>query len=357
MLKPISSVQTLAEYHPPLADRRGLRLDFNESVAGCSPRVLDRLRRLSADDLARYPERAPVERAVAQWLGIDAGQVVLTNGVDEAIHLLCETFLDAQSEALIAVPTFSMYEIYAAATGARVRTVQATDDFQFPFERMLAAITPATRLIAIANPNNPTGAVAPRDELLALANAAPNAAVLVDEAYFDFYGETLVAETARVSNLFIARTFSKAYGMAGLRAGVLAGPATQIPFVKRVASPYNVNAVALACLPEAIADTNYVADYVAGVRRNRVRVESALEALGLRFWRSEANFVLVRIGAAREQFVRLLRERGILVRSRDRDPGCAGCVRITVGGDAETETLLGALRSVTGELRAAEAFA
>lgn len=357
MLKPTTTVQMLKEYHPPLSDRRGLRLDFNESVAGCSPRVLDRLRRLTAEDLARYPERAPVESAVAQWLGVDAGQVVLTNGVDEAIHLLCETFLDAQSEALVAVPTFSMYEIYAAATGARVQTVQADDDFRFPTERMLNAITPATRLIAVANPNNPTGAVAPRETLFALAQAAPNAAVLIDEAYFDFYGETLVSDTGRVPNLFIARTFSKAYGMAGLRAGVLAGPAALIPFVKRVASPYNVNAVALACLPEAIADRNFVADYVAGVRRNRTRVESELRALGLHYWKSEANFVLVRVGGAHERFVQLLREHGILVRSRDRDPGCTGCVRITIGGDTETDMLLEALRSVTAQLRAAEAFA
>lgn len=357
MLKPVAAVQTLTEYHPPLADRQGLRLDFNESVAGCSPRVLERLRRITPEDLARYPERGPVEAAVAEWLGLEAGQVVLTNGVDEAIHLLCETFFDAGAEALIAVPTFSMYEIYAAATGARVRTVQADDHFAFPVERMLAAINSKTRLIAIANPNNPTGAVAARESLLAIAKAAPDAAVLIDEAYVDFYGETLVLDIARVPNLFIARTFSKAYGLAGLRAGVLAGPAAQVPFVKRVASPYNVNAVALACLPEAIADADYIANYVAGVRRNRARLESQLKDLGLRYWKSEANFVLVRLGAGHERFVRLMRERGILVRSRHSDPGCAGCVRITVGGDAETDILLGALRAVTAELRAAEAFA
>ena len=357
MLKPVAAVQTLTEYHPPLADRTGLRLDFNESVAGCSPRVLDRLRALTAEDLARYPERAPAEAAVAAWLGLEADQVVLTNGVDEALHLLCETFLDAGSEALVAVPTFSMYEIYAAATGAPVRTVQADDDFRFPAERMLAAITSNTRLIAVANPNNPTGAVASRESLLAIAEAAPNAAVLIDEAYFDFHGETLAGDIARLPNLFIARTFSKAYGMAGLRVGVLAGPASQIPFVKRVASPYNVNGVALACLPAAIADTDYIANYVAAVRRNRARLESELKSLGLPFWPSAANFVLVRVGAAHQRFVSLLRERGILVRSRDRDPGCAGCVRITLGGDPETDTLLDALRSVTAELRAAEAFA
>src|SRR5512140_3382148 len=99
MLRPAAAVQTLAQYHPPLADRRGLRLDFNENIAGCSPRVLDRLRRLSPEDLARYPERAPVEAAIAAWLGLSAKELVLTNGVDEAIHLLCETFLEPGTEA------------------------------------------------------------------------------------------------------------------------------------------------------------------------------------------------------------------------------------------------------------------
>jgi histidinol-phosphate aminotransferase len=357
MLKPAAAVQSLAQYHPPLADRRGLRLDFNENTAGCSPRVLDRLRRLSPEDLARYPERAPVEAAVAGWLRLSPNELLLTNGVDEAIHLLCETFLEPGTEALMAVPTFSMYEIYAAATGARVRTVQADADFRFPLERIRQSITPSTRLIAVANPNNPTGTVVERESLLALAAAAPAAAVLVDEAYFDFYGATLVGEIARVPNLFIARTFSKAYGMAGLRAGVLAGPESQIAFVQRVASPYNVNAAALACLPEAIADTAYVADYVAAAQRNRARLEAELGALGLRYWKSAANFVLLHIGSSHDPFVRKMRQRGILVRDRDRDPGCAGCVRITVGSDAETEPLFDALRETVSELRAAEAFA
>lgn len=357
MLKPAAAVQSLAQYHPPLADRRGLRLDFNESTAGCSPRVLERLRRLTAEDLARYPERAPVEAAVAAWLGVSAQQMVLTNGVDEAIHLVCETFLEAATEALIAVPTFSMYEVYAAATGARVIAIESDHDFRFPVQRMLGAITKATRLIAVANPNNPTGTVATREDLLALAAAAPQAAVLVDEAYFEFYGQSLVQEIARVANLFISRTFSKAYGMAGLRAGVLAGPAEHIAYVRRVASPYNVNAAALACLPEAIADAGYIADYVAAVRRNRARLESELKKLGLQSWKCEANFVLLRIGAAHAQFVKLMRERGILVRNRDRDPGCAGCVRITVGRDEETDRLIESLRAVTSELRSAEAFA
>lgn len=353
MLKATQAVQSLKQYHPPLGQRDGMRLDFNENTVGCSPRVLARLRLLTAEDLAKYPEREPAERAVAEWLGLAPGQVLLTNGVDEAIHLVAETYLEPGAEALISVPTFSMYEIYAATTGARVITVPAERDFRFPTDALLKKITAATRLIAIANPNNPTGAVVDRADLLTVARQAPHAAVLIDEAYFDFYGESVIGDILNHPNVFVARTFSKAYGMAGLRVGVVAGAASHVSMLKRVASPYSVNGVALACLPEAIADADYVADYVADVKRNRASVQNELDALGLKYWKSAANFVLVRIGDARLTFLRAMRERGILVRDRNSDPGCAGCVRITIGNDEQTNHFIEALRELVPQLRAA----
>ena len=121
---------------------KGLRLDFNESTIGCSPRVLARLRSLDAETLARYPEREPVEREVADFLGLDAAQVLLTNGVDEAIHLLCSTYLEPGDEAIIVVPTFAMYAIFAQAEGARVVQVLAGENFTFPLEDVLSRISP-----------------------------------------------------------------------------------------------------------------------------------------------------------------------------------------------------------------------
>src|ERR1700687_4890166 len=151
MLRAREAVRNLPTYHPPLGGRTGLRLDFNENTGGCSPRVLERLRQIDLEDLARYPEREPVERAVGEFLGLAPDEILLTNGVDEAIHLLCETYLEPDDEALIVVPTFSMYKIYAAATGARVIEIPASADFRFPTEAVLERITPRTRLIAVAN--------------------------------------------------------------------------------------------------------------------------------------------------------------------------------------------------------------
>ena len=215
--------------------------------------MLERLRQLQPEQMACYPEREPVEREVASFLGLPPEQVLLTNGVDEAIHLVCETYLEPDDDALIVVPTFAMYQICAAATGAQVVSIPTEADFRFPTSKILAYTTaPKTRLIAIANPNNPTGAVASVEDLLLIARSAPQAAVLVDEAYFEFHGESLLEYVGQVQNLFVARTFSKAYGMASLRVGVLAGAAEQIQSLRRACSPYNVNGVALACLPAAL---------------------------------------------------------------------------------------------------------
>src|ERR1700680_2214885 len=172
MLEVRQAVYKLKQYQPPLGDRSGLRLDFNENTGGCSPRVMERLRELQPEELACYPERAPVEREVASFLGLQPDQVLLTNGVDEAIHLVCEAYLEPEDEAIIVIPTFAMYEICAAATGAQVMSIPADEDFRFPTSKLLTHTTsPKTRLIVIANPNNPTGAAGSADDLLLIARS------------------------------------------------------------------------------------------------------------------------------------------------------------------------------------------
>jgi histidinol-phosphate aminotransferase len=321
----------MMEYHPPLGCRDALRLDFNENTVACSPKVREVLGRISAGSLTRYPEREPVEAIVAAHLGLAPAQVALTNGVDEAIHVLFEAFLEDGDELLLPVPTYTMYEIYASATDARVVAVQAADDLLFPYERLLAAITPRTKIVAIANPNSPSGSAATRAQLLEIAVRAPRAVLLVDEAYFHFHGETVVDLVGTIPNLIVARTFSKAYGLAGLRLGLLAGPVELMRWVRRVLSPYSVNSLALACLPPALEDASYLDWYVAEVLAARTEFEAALDQAGVRRWPSCANFVLVEIGARHKEFTRLMSAAGVLVRDRSSDPGCDGRVRITIG--------------------------
>jgi histidinol-phosphate aminotransferase len=222
---------------------------------------------------------------------------------------------------------------------------------QFPYDRLLAAITPKTKIIAIANPNSPSGSVATRTQLLAIAQSAPHAVVLVDEAYFHFHGETVIDLVGVIPNLIVARTFSKAYGLAGLRVGLLAGPVELMRWVRRVLSPYSVNSIALACLTPALEDTTYIDWYVSEVVAARDEFESALDAVKLRRWPSRANFVLVDIGPRHAEFVDLMRAAGVLVRDRSSDPGCDGRVRITIGTHEQMQQAIVALNQAVDSLQ------
>jgi histidinol-phosphate aminotransferase len=357
MLKAREAVRNLKEYHPPLGNRQGLRLDFNENTVGCSPKVLEKLRQLDYENLARYPEREPGEVVVAKHLDLDPCEVLLTNGTDEAIHIVCETYLEPQDEVLIVVPTFAMFEIYAATTGATVISIPAGKDFQFPVDEVVKRVTERTRLIAVANPNNPTGTFVPLADLLKIAQAAPEAALLADEAYYHFCGETLIGKSREQENLFVSRTFSKAYGMAGLRIGVLTGHREQMALLRRNSSPYNLNIAALACLPEALADQSYLDDYVGDVKRGRTVLEKELKSRGIPYWPSQANFVLFYLGETNTAFINAMRGHGILVRDRSKDPGCAGCVRITLGSGEHNQRLMETLNEVLANLPKTEKVA
>jgi histidinol-phosphate aminotransferase len=349
---PRARVQAMKEYHPPLGSRDSLRLDFNENTRACSPRVCEVLASISTGELTRYPEREPIEAIVAAHLNLVPEQVVLTNGVDEAIHVLFETFLEIGDELLLPVPTYTMYEVYASATDAKIVTVQSAADLQFPFDRLLASVTAQTKVIAIANPNSPSGSNATRAQLLELARVAPHAILLIDEAYFHFHGETVVDLIGKVPNLIVARTFSKAYGLAGLRLGLLAGPVDLMRWIRRVLSPYSVNSLALACLPPALEDSAYLEWYVGDVLAARAEFEAFLDAEGIRRWPSHANFVLVEIGPHHAEFVHRMRTAGVLVRDRSSDPGCDGCVRITIGTRQQMQHAEAALQETIAALRA-----
>ncbi len=351
MLKPRASIARLSPYHSPIVSRAGLSLDLNESMAGCSPRVLARLRSLGAADLSLYPQREIGERLIADFLGLAPEQVLLTNGADEALSVLFTNYLGPGDELLFADPTFVMFPMLGEALGAQVVRLRSGEDLTLPVADFLARISPRTRVIVIANPNNPTGLVAPRADLLKIAEAAPDAAVLIDEAYFDFCDETLIQDMASHPNLFVARTFSKVYGLAGLRLGVLTGAADQIGYMRRFCVPFNVNSVALACLEEALADQAFVRDHVAQVKQSRERLAQLFSELGLRFWPSQTNFVLVRVGAPAQRFVESMQRRGILVRDSSANPGCERCVRITVATPSQMDGVVLAIREAIAETR------
>lgn len=350
MLKARGCVREMRKYHSPLSDPGiDLRLDMNENTTGCSPRVLAKLHRIDAQALALYPRREPGEQLVAGFLGIEPAQLLLTNGADEGIDLLCRAYLDAGSEIIVVTPAFAMYEVFAQTEDAKVVRVPTGPEFSFPEQRVVQAVTARTRIVVICNPNNPTGLAVERSSIMKVIEAAPDAAVLLDEAYFDFYGQTMMDQIGKLPNLFIARTFSKAYGLAGLRLGVMTGDQEQVSALRRMASPFNVNAFAMECLAEALADREFVQSYVSEVRAGREWLRKELGALGFTCWPSQANFVLCRFGETKKAILEGLRARGIALRDR---PDCEGCVRITIGKPQEMERLITELKQLLAKLPA-----
>jgi histidinol-phosphate aminotransferase len=346
LLSPRRAVQAMAPYSPPTAGRAGkLRLDFNENTAGCSPRVLRALKRVSREALAVYPEYGEARRKLAGFFGVAAEELLFTNGTDEAIQVLVNTYVDDGDRVVVLAPSYAMYRFYAEVAGAALAEVcYRPDDLAFPLEELLDAITPATRAVLIANPNNPTGTAVELAGVRRILDKAENAAVLVDEAYFEFCGVTALGLLGEYPNLFVSRTFSKVYGMAGLRLGCLFSQRDNIAWLHKAQSPYSVNALAVACAAEAVDDCAYIEKYVAEALESRRLLCRALDRLRIAYYPSQANFVLVRFGDRSIEVRDRLRERGVLV--RDRSYEIPGCVRVTVGKKAHLRKFLAALREV-----------
>jgi len=217
----------MAPYSPPTAGREGkLRLDFNENTVGCSPRVIEFLRdRLSAGGLAVYPEYGEAKRALAGFFQVPQEQLLLTNGTDEAIQVFINTYVNAGDEVVLLRPAYAMYRFYASVAGAAIREVgYRLPLMDFPLDELLDAITPATRAVVIANPNNPTGTAVPLHGIERILKRARRAVVLIDEAYYEFCGITALPLIEPAPNLFVSRTFSKVFGMAAMRLAVSQSP-------------------------------------------------------------------------------------------------------------------------------------
>ncbi|HWA84055.1 MAG TPA: histidinol dehydrogenase [Fimbriimonadaceae bacterium] len=330
--KPRQSVQGMRPYSPPTGGRHeSLRLDFNENTVGCSPRVAEFLRKtVTGDVLATYPDYEEARRDLAAFFGVENGQMLLTNGTDEAIQVLVNTFVEPGDEVLILTPSYAMYRFYAEVAGAEIVEIPyRAGDLAFELQPVLNAITQKTKAILLSNPNNPTGTAIPESDLEVVLQAAPAACVLVDEAYFEFYGQAMLARIAEFDNLFVSRTFSKAYGMAAMRMGCLFSCERNAAAMRKAQSPYSVNMLAALAAREAIQDQEFTKAYVASALEGRSQMEAVFEEKGIRHWPSEANFILFDAGTWADECLAKCREQGILI--RDRRHEIPGALRVTAG--------------------------
>lgn len=345
----------MSEYSRPEARAGSLRLHLNENTGGCSPLVLEALAALGAGDVAFYPEYDDVVGETATCLGVPREHVLLTNGLDEGILAAVVSAVrervvrggGGRPQIVVPQPAFDMYGVCTRAVGGLEVRVPPREDLQFPLEAVLAAITDATRLVFVTSPHNPTGVRVRTDDIEAVARALPErACVFVDEAYHDFCGDTALPLLETRSNVLVGRTFAKAHGLAALRAGCVIGRPETLAPLRLVVPPYSLNVAAAAGLAAALRDGDRLRWYVAQVARSRELTYEACRRLGLVCWESGANFVLVRIGDRASAVVRALAERGIAVRDRSGEPGCAGCIRITTGVVEHTTACLAVLEEV-----------
>ncbi len=347
LIAPRPAVARLGAYHAPQEGRAGkLRLDFNENTVGCSPAVLRALRKLTREGLAMYPEYQAASRRLAAFFGVRATEMLLTNGVDDALRLLVDTFVDRSDSVLLVEPTFPMYRFYAALMDARVASLRYDAEMHFPLEAVRRALRKRPRVFFLANPNNPTGTLLAKETIRRLLEAAPKTVLVVDEAYAEFSGVTVLPWIRRYPNLVVTRTFSKATGLAGLRLGcVFSGP-SMIAQMEKARTPFPVNAAALVAAEAAAHDTGFIRRYVREITRSREDLMRGLASLGIRVFPSAANFVMADFGSRGPAQVEGLARRGILLRDRSSEFGRAGFVRITVGTRAQTHRLLRAIEEL-----------
>jgi histidinol-phosphate aminotransferase len=331
-------------YEAPSEGRSNkLRLDFNENTAGCSPAVRRALANLTSKQIAMYPEcEAPTQR-LARYFGVRPEELLLTNGGDDALRVFFDTFVEARSSILICEPTFPMYRYYAEIYGARIAVTRYSNEMQFPLEAVITALRKRPRVLFIANPNNPTGTLVLQEELRKILKAATHTAVVLDEAYAEFSGFTVVPWIRRYPQLFVARTFSKVAGLAALRLGAVIACEDSLALLRRAMPPFPVNLAALVSAEAAVADRATMRGYVKEVKRLRTWFAAELEKQDVKTYPSAGNFLLANFGTGGPALFRRLEKKGILLRDRSKDIG-PGFVRITIGTSSEMQRLLKAIR-------------
>jgi histidinol-phosphate aminotransferase len=327
----------MAHYQKPPELYDGLRLHQNENTGGCSPRVIEALAKLRPDQIGFYPPYAAATEAIARYLGVPSDRIAITNGLDEGIMALAVAHLrpaigGPAPEAIVPEPAFEIFRFDTAVAGGTLVQVMPHADFSFPLAEVLAAITPNTRVVFLTNPNNPTGIGMPLDAIRMIATRVPaDTVVFVDEAYAEFAGVSVLPELDAYPNVIVGRTFSKAFGLAGLRIGCLVGASKVLDPIREAVPVYSVNVAAVAAIQAALDDLDHLHRYLRQVAESKAMLYAACDRLGLRYWPSQSNFVLVCAGDRSDALVKGAFERGIYIRNRSTEPGCAGCIRIGAG--------------------------
>lgn len=329
-----------------------IKLASNENCLGPSPKALNAVRK-SLNDISRYPDASLfyLKAKLARALGLKEENLIFGNGSDEIIALAIKTFLNDTEEVVIAKPTFLIYEIATQAHNAKVKFVPLTKNFKYDLKEMKKAVTPNTKIVFIANPDNPTGTYVTKQELEDFLKGLPDRTIVfLDEAYFEFadYGFKDYPngmDYLNKYNVIVARSFSKAYGLAGLRIGYGISDPEIISYMERVREPFNVNILAQAAALAAIDDLVFLKKTLRHVEREKKFLYAAFRRMNLKYVESATNFILVDVRRdCKEAFNKLLKK-GVIIRDM-KVWGLDTFIRVTIGTRKENERFLKALAEV-----------
>src|SRR5579864_4544710 len=342
-----ATTRKMSAAHTPIEGRIGaLRLDFNENTVGCSAAALRAVRKLTAEQLATYPEYLAPTARTARWFGVKASELTLTNGADGALQQIVTTFVDRRSAILLVDPTFVMYRFYAQLSGARIISLHYDSEMKFPVEAVMKALRKSPRLFLIANPNNPTGTLISPAVIRRMLEAAPRTLFVLDEAYAEFSGVSVIPWIRRYPNLIVVRTFAKGAGLAGLRLGCMFACPEVTSLLARTREPFSVNSAAIVAAEATLRNYRAVTRYAEEIKVARELLASALIRFGVKIFPSAANFILADFGAAAPGILRKLAQRRVLLRDRTSDFGRTGYVRVTIGTRAQMRRLISELERI-----------
>jgi histidinol-phosphate aminotransferase len=340
-------IHAMSAYKPPLDGRdpqSHLLLDFNERTLPVSDVITSALiNYINAGRLQMYPAYGDLDAVIAKYCGVKAEQVMITNGSDQGIDLIIRAACNVGDEAIIPSPSFAMYHQCAKVEQLHIIEPKYLLEEGFPLAGVLAAITPKTRIICLANPNNPCGTAIAREDIAKILTAAPHATVMVDECYFEYSQLTVCDWVEQYPNLVITRTFSKTWGIPSLRLGFVVSCADNIKALLNVRGPYDINQLAVVAIRAALAEPEYTHTYVNEVMNHaKPMLENYLREQGIPFWPSRANYVWF-FPRNPEQLNNALTAAHILVRPKADANGKLG-LRITIGTLEQTSRAIGVLR-------------
>jgi len=342
---------------------REIAEDFNvpvESVVrfdlNTSPEIPDKLVREASKSLPRlkiheYPDTSyrMLRSLLAEYCSVDIDQITVTNGADEGLDIISKIYLDPESNVVISEPTYAMFRIVSEIMGSKVVGVLRNRDLTDNFDRITRAIDERTRIVFLCSPNNPTGTCVSRRDLMDLLGSV-SCAVVLDEAYAEFAGETCIDLIQDYENLIVLRTFSKAFSLAGARVGYMVASRKTIDLLNKVRPPNSLTVFSLELAQLALRNRRLMESNVSSLLRARERLRKRLEVLGLRVYPSKANFLLVDLGVRSPSSIqRMLMERGMVVRDVSSMPMLKSCVRITVRKEGENERLAQTLSEVLSQ--------